>query len=126
MPKSMKSLRASSQGEEMQTSRHRRAGIEMRSRANGTSSLFINGDLVRGYGKPVTLLASLSNNFGQVMPYDRLFAVLGYEATSQKRRQHLLRQHISHVKKLLADHRAACAVTVAHEFGYALCEIVQG
>jgi hypothetical protein len=100
-------------------------GIQMRGRASSTSVLLINGDPVRGCGKPMTLLASLSNHFGQVMPYDKLFAVLGYETTSQKRRQHLLRQHVSAVKKLLADHRVGCAVTVAHECGYALCEVVQ-
>jgi len=94
-------------------------GIKVVKEANKLA-VFIRERRVKASPAQAALLASLHENPGHVVSYERLGQALGFKSIRMQERN-VMRQHIAWIKKTLAAHRAPCLITVAPEVGYALC-----
>jgi hypothetical protein len=84
--------------------------------------LFINGIHVSAPPRNVALLACLYANLGKVVPYRRLFIMIG-DGASPAAQKHLLRQYMLLIKTMLSAHKVPYVLAVAHRVGYGLCEL---
>jgi DNA-binding XRE family transcriptional regulator len=66
----------------------------------------------------------LLDNLGRAVSYKRLVVVIGRKSDDPTSR-HLLRQYISVLREILFAGDAPYVISVAQEFGYALCEIAK-
>jgi DNA-binding response OmpR family regulator len=91
---------------------------------DGKTVLLIKERYVKVPYKEVMLLACLADNLGRVVSYENLLRNLGYKLTPKT--QHLLRQYVTALRKLLLQHKLNVALVVSREFGYGLCKIARG
>ena len=93
--------------------------------AIGRQALFINGQRSdRGGQGQLALLACLLDNLGRVVPYKRLFTVIGRKSDNGYNR-HLLRQYMLVLRVMLLANKAPFVIATVHDVGYALCEIAE-
>jgi DNA-binding XRE family transcriptional regulator len=93
--------------------------------ATGRLSLFVNGQRSdRGGQGQLALLASLLDNLGRVVPYKRLFTVIGRKSDNAYNR-HLLRQYMLVLREMLLANKAPFVIATVQKIGYALCEIAE-
>jgi|SRR5271166_6640202 len=99
---------------------------DMEGRGNG-AVLFINRKRVRTSQTNIKLLACLYDHFGQVVTFQQLCLLLGYDASwydsMELPERHVVRQYMFVIKHMLAEHKARCTITFAEKLGYALCEL---
>jgi DNA-binding response OmpR family regulator len=98
--------------------------IKVLKRANGELALYIRRQRVDAPQAQIRLLACLSSNVGRLVSYERLCFTLGHER-AQARERHILRQYMVWVKQTMNAH-SRYRITVAQDFGYALCELPSG
>jgi DNA-binding response OmpR family regulator len=90
--------------------------------ATGRLALFVNGQRSnRGGQGQLALLASLLDNLGRVVPYKRLFTVIGRKSDNGYNR-HLLRQYMLVLREMLLANKAPFVIATVQDIGYALCE----
>jgi len=100
-------------------------GIAILRDATGRLALFINGQRSdRGGQGQLALLASLLDNLGRVVPYKRLFTVIGRKSDNEYNR-HLLRQYMLVLREMLIANKAPFVIATVQDVGYALCEIAE-
>ena len=93
--------------------------------ATGRLALFINGQRSdRGGQGQLALLACLLDNLGRVVPYKRLFTVIGRKSDNGYNR-HLLRQYMLVLRVMLLANKAPFVIATVHDVGYSLCEIAE-
>jgi DNA-binding XRE family transcriptional regulator len=93
--------------------------------ATGRLALFVNGKPSnRGGQGQLALLASLLDNLGRVVPYKRLFTVIGRKSDNGYNR-HLLRQYMLVLREMLLANKAPFVIATVQDIGYALCEIAE-
>jgi DNA-binding response OmpR family regulator len=92
-----------------------------RSAKDGEPLLLIDGKSVKAMRPQVALVACLYNELGRVVPYERLYQVIGHRP-SQGAQVNLLRQYMRLVRQLLTKHKAGYSIAVDAGVGYALCE----
>ena len=103
--------------------RKNRGDIRIVRGEDGQIVLFIKGRHVKAPNKQVALLACLADNLGLVVSYKNLCRNLGYKLTPKT--QHLLRQHVTSVRKLLLRRKVSRALVVSIGLGYGICEIAK-
>jgi hypothetical protein len=81
---------------------------------------FVNGRSVPVPRAQAALLICLCDELGRVGPYERLCLAIGHRSTQKT--QHILRQYMLSIGRLLAASKLHYALAVAHGAGYALCE----
>ena len=69
-------------------------------------------------------MASLLDNLGRVVPYKRLFTVIGRKSDNGYNR-HLLRQYMLALREMLLANKAPFVIATVQDIGYALCEIAE-
>jgi DNA-binding response OmpR family regulator len=100
--------------------------IEIRSAGQEDGTLlFIDGKSVKAMKAQVALVACLYNEQGRVVPYERLYRLIGHRPSKAKQ-VNLLRQYMMQVRRLLTKHKAGYSIAVDAGVGYALCEVAQG
>ena len=100
-------------------------GIAILRDATGRLALFINGQRsTRGGQGQLALLAYLLENLGRVVPYKRMFTVIGRKSDNEHSR-HLLRQYMLVLREILLANKAPFVIATVHDVGYALCEIAE-
>jgi DNA-binding XRE family transcriptional regulator len=93
--------------------------------ATGRLALFVNGKPSnRGGQGQLALLASLLDNLGRVVPYKRLFTVIGRKSDNGYNR-HLLRQYMLVLREILLANKAPFVIATVQDVGYALCEVAE-
>ena len=73
----------------------------------------------------MALVACLYNEQGRVVPYERLYRLIGHRPSKTKQ-VNLLRQYMMQVRRLLTKHKAGYSIAVDAGVGYAPCEVAQG
>jgi DNA-binding response OmpR family regulator len=108
----------------MQVKNGRASDIKVSERPNGVLALYIRGRRVAAPQAQIRLLGCLSSNVGRLVSYEHLCFTLGHEH-AQARERHILRTHIVGIKKTM-NAQSRYKITVAQDFGYALCELPFG
>ncbi len=100
-------------------------GSALARREHDVPVLVIHGHAVHATPKQARLLAELYQYLGQVVSYERLCRMLGYQSATSAH-VHTIQQYIGSINKMLAEHNAPYVVAVARDLGYALCEVAEG
>jgi DNA-binding response OmpR family regulator len=83
--------------------------------------LFFSGRHVQASQRNIALLMCLYHEPGQVIPYERLCAIMGRTAGAAS--MHMLRQYMARIRQTLATNKSPYVLTVAPAVGYALCKM---
>jgi DNA-binding response OmpR family regulator len=82
----------------------------------------MSGIAIDGNGNVAMLLAYLQEHRGYVVPYAKLYRMLGYRSAGSNER-HNVRQYMALARRMLEQRKAPFVLAVAANVGYALCPI---